>query len=282
MGEKLFTRDQARGMLVGLAVGDAVGTTVEFAPRGSFPLVTDMVGGGPFNLKPGQWTDDTSMALCLGDSLVARGGWDPADCMRRFVNWRDYGLNSATGECFDIGMQTSEALSRFLDTGDPYSGPEGEDQSGNGGLMRLAPAVIAFGSDREQALVAAQAQSRLTHASPSCLRHAASLAEMLLSGEIGETPAEPPTEASGWVVHTMQAVTYALGRGRDFEATILEAVNLGSDADTVGAIAGQVAGRIWGYEVIPAHWRARLQDEGRIRDLADALYDLVPAPLVTG
>ena len=134
---KLFSRDQARGMLVGLAVGDAVGTTVEFEPRGSFPPVTDIVGGGPFNLKPGQWTDDSSMALCLGDSLLAQGGWDPSDCMRRFVNWRDWGVNSATGKCFDIGMQTSAALDDFLTSGDPYVRPS-QDSTADMRLLTIA------------------------------------------------------------------------------------------------------------------------------------------------
>ena len=117
-----FTLDQAQGMLLGLAVGDAVGTTVEFKARGTFPPVTDMVGGGPFHLQPGEWTDDTSMALCLADSLIAKRGWDPGDCMNRFVDWRDGGVNSVTGSCFDIGNTTSNALDRYLRDGDAYAG----------------------------------------------------------------------------------------------------------------------------------------------------------------
>ena len=96
-------QDRFRGCLLGLAVGDAVGTTVEFKPRGSFALVTDMVGGGPFGLEPGQWTDDTSMALCLAESLITRGEFDAKDQIERYVRWYRDGHLSSTGRCFDIG-----------------------------------------------------------------------------------------------------------------------------------------------------------------------------------
>ena len=89
--------DRYRGSLLGLACGDAVGTTVEFMPRGTFPPVTDMVGGGPFSLKPGQWTDDTSMALCLAESLLRKGGFDAADQMGRYLNWWKWGYLSTSG-----------------------------------------------------------------------------------------------------------------------------------------------------------------------------------------
>ena len=96
-------RDRHRGCLLGLAVGDAVGTTVEFLPRGAFEPLTDMVGGGPFKLLPGQWTDDTSMALCLATSLVECGEFDAADQVSRYCRWLEEGYLSSTGRCFDIG-----------------------------------------------------------------------------------------------------------------------------------------------------------------------------------
>jgi ADP-ribosyl-[dinitrogen reductase] hydrolase len=99
----MMLSDRYRGSLLGLACGDAVGTTVEFMRRGSFAPVTDMVGGGPFQLLPGQWTDDTSMALCLAESLLRKNGFDAADQMGRYLNWWKWGYLSATGECFDIG-----------------------------------------------------------------------------------------------------------------------------------------------------------------------------------
>lgn len=275
---KPFDLDAARGMLIGLAVGDAVGTTVEFSPRGTFAPVMDMVGGGPFALAAGQWTDDTSMAMCLADSLLDCGGWDAADCMHRFVNWRDFGANSVTGTCFDIGLQTSAALDRFLHSGDPYAGPVDDAQSGNGGIMRLAPVVLAYGADAGVAREHARAQSRTTHGSESCLKAAAEMTDMLLFGESAHwpKPPNPPAVASGYVVHSMQAALWALGVSTDFEGAILAAVNLGGDADTVGAITGQLAGRKYGYSGIPKAWRDRLAWHNHILAKADALWQLTP------
>jgi ADP-ribosyl-[dinitrogen reductase] hydrolase len=132
-------RDRALGALVGLAVGDAVGTTLEFTKKPGRVILNDMVGGGPFGLKAGQWTDDTAMALALADSLVERPDLDPTDLMERFVDWHENGSNSCTGTCFDIGNQTREALYRFLDSGDAKSGSTDPAHSGNGALMRLSP-----------------------------------------------------------------------------------------------------------------------------------------------
>jgi ADP-ribosyl-[dinitrogen reductase] hydrolase len=115
-------RDRYRGALLGLAAGDALGTTLEFKPPGSFEPIEDMVGGGPFGLRAGQWTDDTSMALCLAESLVERGGFDPTDQMRRYVRWWREGVWSSTGSCFDIGVTTRSALRRFEETGEPLAG----------------------------------------------------------------------------------------------------------------------------------------------------------------
>ena len=135
-------RERYRGCLLGLAVGDALGTTLEFCRPGSFTPITDMVGGGPFRLKPGQWTDDTSMALCLASSLTERGGFDARDQMERYVRWWREGYWSSTGRCFDIGNTTSAALSRFQKTGDPFAGSTDPHAAGNGSLMRLAPVPL--------------------------------------------------------------------------------------------------------------------------------------------
>ena len=133
-----------RGCLLGLACGDAVGTTVEFKPRGSFPPVTDMVGGGPFLLPVGAWTDDTSMALCLASSLVELGHFDPTDQMQRYCKWHEKGYLSSTGRCFDIGGTVSGSLTRFKRSGEPFSGPLDPHSAGNGCIMRLAPVPMFF------------------------------------------------------------------------------------------------------------------------------------------
>ena len=138
------TRDRFRGCLLGLAAGDALGTTLEFRPPGSFEPIDDMVGGGPFRLRPGQWTDDTSMALCLAESLLECGGFDAADQMRRYVRWWREGYLSSTGRCFDIGNTVRAALSRFVGDGDPYAGSTDPRSAGNGSLMRLAPVPMTF------------------------------------------------------------------------------------------------------------------------------------------
>jgi ADP-ribosyl-[dinitrogen reductase] hydrolase len=146
-------RERYAGCLVGLAVGDAVGTTVEFKSRGSFPPVTDMTGGGPFGLRPRQWTDDTSMALCLGESLLAHGGFNPRDQMGRYLNWWKWGYMSATGSCFDIGLTVRAALERYEKTGEPYSGSLDPETAGNGSLMRLAPVVLFYAPMRIRRLL---------------------------------------------------------------------------------------------------------------------------------
>ncbi|MCR9112364.1 MAG: ADP-ribosylglycohydrolase family protein [Rhodobacteraceae bacterium] len=276
--QKPFTEDQARGMLIGLAVGDALGTTLEFKPRGTFAPITDMVGGGPFNLDPGKWTDDTSMAMCLAQMLRSANGWDAEDAMKRFINWRDYGYLSSTRVCFDIGNQTADALRRFEQTGNPYAGLVENEASGNGGIMRLAPVVLAYGASKESAMAAAQLQSRLTHASLLCQRAAANMAEFMVTGDTGllPRPEAPPDEASGYVVHTLHAAFWALTQGETFRDVLLAAVNLGGDADTVGAVTGQLAGRIYGYEGIPAEWRAKLYDHDKILTAADDLYVIRP------
>ena len=108
-----MTRDKYRGALLGLAIGDALGTTVEFKPPGTFAPITDITGGGPFNLKPGEWTDDTSMALCLAESLLGRRGFDAKDQMDRYCRWQEEGYLSSNGRCFDIGNTVSGALAKY-------------------------------------------------------------------------------------------------------------------------------------------------------------------------
>jgi ADP-ribosyl-[dinitrogen reductase] hydrolase len=148
----------------GLACGDALGTTVEFADRGTFEPVRDSVGGGPFNLQAGQWTDDTFMALCLAASLLHRNGFAAVDQMNRYVNWWQWGYLSSTGECFDIGSTTRRALGTYLVGSDPFSGSTDPRAAGNGSLMRLAPVPLFFHGDRALIFHYAAESSRTTHA----------------------------------------------------------------------------------------------------------------------
>ena len=137
--------DRFRGAMIGLATGDCLGVALEFMPPGSFIEITEIMGGGPFGLKEGEWTDDTSMSLCLASSLLEKGKFDPKDQMERYVNWRDNGYMSSRGEgsrCVDIGNTTTASLDNFLETGEPYSGPSDSATSGNGSIMRLAPVPL--------------------------------------------------------------------------------------------------------------------------------------------
>jgi ADP-ribosyl-[dinitrogen reductase] hydrolase len=145
----ISSKERYLGCLLGLAAGDAVGTTVEFSARGSFAPLTDMIGGGPFRLAPGQWTDDTSMALCLAHSLLFDRVFDPVDQMNRYCNWVTHGYMSSTGQCFDIGGTVADALSAFEASGNPFSGSTDPRSAGNGCLMRLAPVPMFFAGDRE-------------------------------------------------------------------------------------------------------------------------------------
>lgn len=300
--EEAAAKDRAVGALVGLAVGDALGTTLEFTARDSVPRVTDLVGGGPFGLAAGQWTDDTSMALCLADSLVEGGaerGLDPGDLMRRFVRWWKDGENSATGDCFDIGGTTAAALGRFERTGEPLAGSADPRSAGNGSLMRLSPVAVRWWNDLPAARAAARLQSRTTHGAEEAVEACAWFAELLVEA-IGGAPADTVLRprnrsgggvaaiaagsfrektreeiaSSGYVIHTLEAALWAVSRAESFREAVVEAVNLGDDADTVGAVTGQLAGAVWGRSGIPESWLAKLAWRERLEGLAGRLFDL--------
>ena len=162
-------QDRFRGCLLGLAVGDALGAAVEFQSRGSFEPLTDMVGGGPHRLQPGQWTDDTSLALCLATSLVECQGFDARDQMDRYCRWWQDGYLSSTGSCFDIGNTCSAALARYRASGDPYAGSADADAAGNGCIMRLAPIPMFCFPDETRTERFAVDSARVTHGAPECL-----------------------------------------------------------------------------------------------------------------
>ena len=299
--------ERFRGALIGLAVGDALGAAIEFRPPGTFPPVEDMRGGGPFRLEPGQWTDDTSMALCLAASLVECGTFDPTDQMERYLRWLKQGYLSSTGRCVDVGHTVRAALARFEASRNPFSGKKDADSAGNGSLMRLAPVPLRYYRNPEQAISLAADSSRTTHAAPEAVdacRYVAGLMVGALQGESKEALLAPmyapvtglwdraplapriaeiaagsyrtktadEMEASGYVVDTLQAVLWALHQAEDFRSGMLLAVNLGDDADTTGAVYGQLAGVLFGRKAIPPHWRGQVSLRDTILALADSLY----------
>ena len=298
------TLERAQGCLVGLAVGDALGTTLEFRSPGSFEPLTDMIGGGPFRLKAGQWTDDTSMALCLAESLLECEGFDLGDQAQRYVRWWRDGHHSATGSCFDIGNTVRAALSLFQQTGRAASGSRDTYSAGNGSIMRLAPIPIHF-NDPDDAIYYAGESSRTTHQAPACidacrflagtlwgLIHGAAKEEIMTpnyhpSGGVWESfdPAiamiaegsyktkEPPEiRGTGYVAQSLEAALWAFDRSTCFEDGALLAVNLGDDADTTGAVYGQLAGAFYGLGGIPERWMEKLHASEQILDFSSLLY----------
>lgn len=288
--------DRFRGALLGLAVADAVGTTLEFRPPGSFTPIDDMVGGGPFRLQPGQWTDDTSMALCLAASLVERRGFDAADQMARYVRWWREGYMSSTGHCFDIGNTVAGALRKFEADGNPFAGSTDPYSAGNGSIMRLAPVPMFYLHNPAQAIELAGESSRTTHGAPAAVDACRFLAALLVAAINGATKEEllaadfwngPPLQAdiaaiaagsykqknppqikgTGYVVASLEAALWAFFHADDFRAACLLAANLGDDADTTAAVAGQLAGAFYGASGIPAGWLQKLALRDIIEDL---------------
>jgi ADP-ribosyl-[dinitrogen reductase] hydrolase len=301
-------KERFLGSLIGLAVGDCVGAAVEFKPRRSFEPVTDMIGGGPFGLKPGEWTDDTSMALCLAQSLIEKNGFNADDQMQRYVKWYKEGYLSSTGECFDIGIGTVEALHHYLDTGNPYSGSTNPKKAGNGSIMRLAPVPLLWSNDLSLAIHLSGESSKTTHRAEetidACHYLGALIAgaangiskEMLLSpefvglieGKIGRLLAPRIKEvaegsykrkqiqqisSSGYVVHSLEAALWAFYLSDTFKEGLLMVVNLGEDADTTGAIYGQLAGAFYGLSSIPKNWVQRLAEIDFIKKTAQQLFE---------
>ncbi len=298
-------RDRYRGSLLGLAAGDALGTTLEFTGAGR-ETVTTIVGGGPYDLRPGEWTDDTSMALCLAESLIERGGFNARDQMERYCRWWHDGYLSSTGECFDIGLTIAGSLLHFEQSGDPFPNRNPQD-AGNGSLMRLAPVPLYFAGDPAEAIRMAALSSLTTHgskeASDACRYYAGLIIGALRGTSKDEllaplfTPVPdlwtreplaraiaaiargsyktkgPPrvTTSGGYVVPSLKIALWAFYNTSNFLDGALMAVNVGHDADTYGAIYGQLAGAFYGENGIPSEWRSLIAKRRLIVSFADRL-----------
>jgi ADP-ribosyl-[dinitrogen reductase] hydrolase len=292
--------DRYQGCLLGLACGDAVGTTVEFSARGTFAPVTDMVGGGVFELQPGEWTDDTSMALCLAQSFLCQRGHDPADQLRRYLNWWHHGYMSSNGECFDIGSTVAAALYFHEKNGNLVAETSDPMMAGNGSIMRLAPAVLWGYPNLEDVVRIAAETSVTTHAAAEAIDACRVLAVVLFNALSGVEPAallsgaaevaeQPKLKAlanqhiaeldasairgSGYSVHSLQAALWCVMTTGNYRDAVLAAANLGDDADTTAAIAGQIAGAVYGLKGIPSAWLGMLAHAGMIEELATRLHD---------
>lgn len=262
--------------------------------------VTGMRSGGVFKLPAGAWTDDTAMALCLAESLLAAPELAHQDLLDRFCDWAANASNTSTGVCVGIGQNTLRVLGNYHRTG-ALRAPETRQKSdGNGALMRLAPVPVRHWRNLETVRRVAGEQSRTTHYSDisagACELTAVILASLIFGRTwreallVPQNPSwpdivkglDPAAEwrerphdsisSSGFVVHTLEAALWAVDTTSSFEEAVLRAVNLGDDADSVGAVAGQLAGARYGFCAIPEKWRQELIDAGKIEEIGRALF----------
>ncbi len=300
------------GALMGLAAGDALGATVQFAPAGTFVPLTEIVGGGCFKLAPGEWTDDTAMALCLADSIVRSEGYDVKDQMDTYANWLRQGYMSCRSYAFDVGVTTMRALTEYGRTGEPYCGETHEFAAGNGCVMRLAPVPMLFAEDLEKAAELSGDSARTTHGAPEavdgCRYYGALIAAALngyskdellqpmfplladywqkkplvqgilevASGSFKEK--EPPDiRGKGHIVKTIEAALWAFAKTDSFKSGALLVANLGDDADTTAAVYGQLAGAFYGCRGtrgVPGNWIELVSKNELICELAQKVRRL--------
>jgi len=298
--------DKARGSLLGLAIGDALGTTIEFKKPGTFSPVSDIVGKGPFHLKAGEWTDDTSMALCLASSLVEMNGFDAKDQIEKYIDWYQNGYLSSNGVCFDIGNTVRAALNSYARTKNPYSGSTDTQSSGNGCIMRLSPVPLFYHNDSEMAIKMSAESSKTTHGSDICLsacmymggiicaalqnvekntllsklfspiatfwdNHKMTKEIQTIANGSFKTKKPPEIKGTGYVVDCLEAALWAFYTSDSFEEGVLKAVNLGNDADTTGAVYGQIAGAYYGESGIPDKFLKKIVKYELITGLAENL-----------
>lgn len=302
-------KEKFLGSLLGLAIGDALGAPIEFEARDSYTPVTKYREGGPFNLKSGQWTDDTSLALCLSVSLLEKKSFDASDIISRFHKWFREGYLSCTNHCFDIGNTTKAALLRYEETGDLYSGSP-DDPATNGSIMRLAPIPLFYFENLEQTLFYAGESSRITHAPVECIDACRALAllihralhglkkEEILNYKQGDleicssienillgsykNKSREEISAKGLATTCLEAALWSFYHTDNFNEGVLVAVNLGEDSDTTGAVFGQLAGAFYGISAIDSDFINELWDKELIEKMALNHYRKINPFFYTG
>ena len=316
--------DKVKAVVVGHAVGDALGVPVEFASRIEMDNspVEDMEEGGTYNMPKGTWSDDTSMSLATIDSL-ARGFVDYEDIMLNFCKWFNDAKYTPAGVVFDIGGSTEKSLTAYMEGGvnAVECGQKGERDNGNGSLMRIHPIVLYLANKDmllEEKIKIIHNVSSLTHghirSKIACGIYAFILWELLktpkkTSIRTGLTKArkyysnEPENnyyenlyrkigcvflhfedmdtfrvferddiKSDGYVVHSLEAAIWCLKTTSNYKECVLKAVNLGGDTDTIAAIAGGLAGALYGYDTIPKGWRESLIKIDYIETLCEKAF----------
>ncbi len=269
-------KDRIRGMLWGLIVGDCLGSPVQFMNMDSFPKVTEMIPCGHFNTPAGYWTDDGAMALCIMESAVRCQKYDLEDIADNFIRWYDDGFCSSLDYSFDVGSATVMGIHGFK-RGELCNGFE--DSQGNGSIMRFAPSLLLDNGDNR----IIHEVSDLTHNSCKVRETADLMAEICRTHLSGvKTPLQSEysmreeVNNSGWAVSTLQAALWAFHTTDNFEEALIAAVNLGGDADTIGAVCGQIAGAYYGYSAIPERWLAVIKDREKLDNLINDFMAVCP------
>ena len=272
--KELFNR--FKGMFWGLVVGDCLGSPIQFMPKDGHPHITDMVRCDTFNTPPGYWTDDSSMAFCIAESVIRRGRYDLADIADNFVRWLDEGFWSSLSHAFDVGGATRASIGGIR-RGSLKNG--GKDSQGNGSIMRFAPSwILNYGNPDRTILYEI---SDLTHNS-SAVRETIDLmtdiCDAHVQGKRTTTASIYQTREevgnSGWAVSTLQAALWAFQSTDSFEDGMIAAVNLGGDADSIGAVYGQIAGLYYGYNAIPERWLAAIKDREKVNELIEQFISM--------
>jgi ADP-ribosylglycohydrolase len=279
-------RDRFLGALLGLALGDAVAAATQYRRPGRFAPVVDLIGGGPFDLPRGAWSDDTAMALCLAESLLEQEGFDARDQVARYTRWQQEGHLSATGQCLGITAGTARALAQAQWRRQAFSGSHDPETTEPAVLSRVVPTVMFFFSDPVLAAEQAAEAARTTCQAPSALAACRSLAAVMhaaLSGQgrgailaAGAAPASPPVRpadaaAGASPPAALTAALDAFARTSSFRDAVLAAANLGGDSDVIGAVTGALAGAHYTQGAIPALWRNSLMQQQLITGFADRL-----------
>jgi ADP-ribosyl-[dinitrogen reductase] hydrolase len=295
-------RDRFQGALMGLGVGDALAAHTQFRKPGTFAPVGDLLGGGPFELPRGAWTDDTAMALLVAESLVQKEGFDARDQVDRFVRWQRDGYGSATGQCVGITSNVARSLAQALYKRQPFAGSHDPDQLDKDPLSRVAPVVMYFFGDPKVAVARAAESARITAQAPivlDCVRLFAAMLHLALAGREKALVLRPPRESwispttrpevlalyegayarreaqeisgGGSILQALEAALWAFHRSASFREGALLAANLGRDSDVVAAAYGQLAGAHHGVSAIPGIWRNSLMKQEVVIEHADRL-----------
>ena len=271
-------RERFVGTLFGLAVGDAVAAATQFRRPGSFSPVGDMIGGGPFDLPRGAWSDDTAMTLCLAESLLERDGFDARDQVQRYSRWQQEGYLTSTGQCVGITASTARSLALAKWRRVVFPGSHDPEQLDPEPLSRIAAVALFYFASPETTLVQSADASRTTCQAPAVLDACKRLGRALNAALSGQPKTKILVEVVATASQTnntaataLAAALWAFSSTDNFRDAVLRAANVGGNSDVVASVCGQLAGAHYGVSAIPQSWRSGLMQKDLIESYADRL-----------